>query len=156
MRSRDFTQTLLIYFCSKHFLILRKQSSKDKCNFLQRCWWEPREIHFASHRYSLFITNIFVKAAQKPGRFSWNCILCIVITLLQFLGASQKCEKRWLLASSWLYVCMEKLCFHWTYFHETIHNKISIEKTQVWLKSVKNTEYCTWRPKQMCISLDSS
>jgi hypothetical protein len=68
-----------------------------------------------------------------------------------FLGAF---EKLWKATISFVMsvgpsVRKEKLCSHWTYFHELWYLRIfrkSVEKIQVSLNSDKNNWYFTWRP----------
>jgi hypothetical protein len=65
-----------------------------------------------------------------------------------FLACSQNYENR-LLASSRLFVLIEKLGSHWNDFHEILHLSIfrqPVEKIQVSLQSDKNKEDFKWRP----------
>jgi hypothetical protein len=53
-----------------------------------------------------------------------------------------------------LFVRMEQLGSHWTYFHETLYWRIFrkyVEKIQVALKSDKNNEYFTLRHVLICV-----
>jgi len=87
-------------------------------------------------------------------------IIAICITPFGFWACPQNYEK-WLLASSYLSIRMEKIGSNWTDFYDILYMNVfwkSAENIKVSLKPDKNTGYFTWRPMYIYdnISLCSS